>query len=67
MVSEDSQEFGWLSVVHRLNNLGDLDQTISGEMPPMLHHIDDRCKLLKVLSLRRSQGIRPEERDDHIP
>jgi hypothetical protein len=66
MVSEDSQGFGRLPMVHRLSDLCDLDEPGDGEMPSKGHHGDDQCELLEVLSLRRSQRVLPEERNDRV-
>ena len=66
MVSEDSQHLGLLSKVHRLDDLRDLDETRHREMPSELDQLDDFDELSEVLSLRRSQRVRLEERDDHV-
>ena len=65
MVSEDSQDLGWLSVIHRLGDLRDLDDSWHREVPTELHQFDDSSELLEVISLRRSQGMFLEERHDH--
>jgi hypothetical protein len=67
MVSEDSQEFGWLPMIHRLNDLRDLGHPTSGEMRPRIHHADDLGELLKVSSLAGSQWVFPEERNNDVP
>jgi hypothetical protein len=64
MVSEDSQDLGWLSMVHRLCDLRDLDDPRHREMPSEFHQLDDLSELLEVVSLRRSQGMLPEEWND---
>ena len=66
MVSEDSQEFGWLSVVHRLRDLRDLDDAVGGEVPPMAHQVEDPCELLEVASFRSPQRMFTKERDDYV-
>ena len=65
MVSEDSQDLGWLSVVHRLRDLRNLNDSRHGEVPPELHQLDDTSEFLEVVPLRGSQGMLPEERHDH--
>ena len=67
MVSEDSQDLGWLAMIHRLGDTGDLDQTADREMPPVIHQGDDLGELVEVVSLRRSQWVLIEERDDDVP
>ena len=54
MVSEDSQKLGWFSMIHRLSNLGDFNETINGQMPSLVHEIDDRRELVEVCALRGS-------------
>ena len=66
MVSEDSQNLGWFAVIHRLSDLRDLDDSRHCEMPTEMHELDDSCELLEVLSLRRSQWVLLEERDDDV-
>lgn len=51
MVSEDSQEFRWFPMVHRLNDLRNLDQSFKGQVFALLHHLDDRRKLLEIVFL----------------
>ena len=67
MVSEDSHDFRWLPKVHRLCDLGDLDQTADREVSPAIHHGDDFGELGEVVSLRRPQWALLKERDDNIP
>jgi hypothetical protein len=64
MVSEDSQNLGWLPVVHRLLDLRDLDDPGGREMLAHLHQSDDPCELLEVVPLRSPQWVLPEERHD---
>ena len=67
MVSEDSQDFGWLAMVHRLGDTGDLDQTADRKMSPVMHQGNDIGELVEVVSLRRSQWVLLEERDNDVP
>ena len=67
MVSEDSQDLGWLPIIHRLCDLSDLDEAEPRQVSPLTHQVDDLCELLKVFPLQRSQRIFPEERDDNTP
>ena len=67
MVSEDSQDLGWLAMIHRLSDAGDLDQTTDREMPPPIHQDNDLGELVEVMSLRRSQRVLLEERDNAVP
>jgi hypothetical protein len=67
MVSEDSQDFGWLAVIHRLSNLRDLNDARHSEMNATIHEFNNPCKLLEVLPLRRLQRMFLKERDDNVP
>jgi hypothetical protein len=67
MVSEDPQDLGGFPVIHRLGDLGDVHDPRHTQVPADLHELDDPGELLEVVSLRRSQGVLEEERDDHIP
>ena len=67
MVSEDSQDLGWLAMVHRLSDTGDLDQAADREMSPVIHQGNDIGELVEVVSLRRPQWVLIEERDDDVP
>src|ERR1700742_629992 len=67
MVSEDSQHLRWLPMIHRLRDLRDLDETRHLEVPSEIHQLDDLGELGEVLSFRRSQRVRLEEWNDHIP
>ena len=67
MASEDSQDLGWLPVIHRLRNLRDLDDAFHREVSTELHQLDDPSELLVVLPLRSSQWVLPEERNDSDP
>ena len=67
MVSEDSQDLGWLAMIHRLGDTGDLDQTADREVLPVIHQVDDPGELVEVVSLRRSQWVLLEERDYDVP
>jgi hypothetical protein len=66
MASEDSQHLGLLPKVHRLDELRALDETRHREVPSELHQLDDLDELGEVFSLRRSQRVRLEERNDHV-
>ena len=67
MVSEDSQDLGWLPMVHRLGDTGDIDQTADRKMLPLIHQGNDIGELVEVVSLRRPQWVLLEERDYDIP
>ena len=67
MASEDFQRFRWLSEVHRLGDLRDLDETWHREVPAVIHELDDPSELGEVVSLRGSQWILREERNDDVP
>ena len=66
MVSEDSQDLRGFAVIHRLCDFRNLDDAFHREMPPDLHEIDDLCELLEVRSLRCSERIVFEERNDGV-
>lgn len=51
MVSEDSQNFGWFSVIHRLSDLRDLFDPGDRQMLSHLHEFDDPYELLEIISL----------------
>ena len=56
MASEDSDQIGpGLLTVHRLDDFGDLDQTLAGQMRAGRHHLDAQRELLEVTPLRRVQ------------
>ena len=67
MVSEDSQDFGWLAMVHCLGDTGDLDQTADRKMSSVIHQGNDIGELVEVVSLRRPQWVLLKERDDSVP
>ena len=67
MVSEDSQHLGGLPMVHRLDDLRDLDETWHREVPALIHELDDPSELGEVVSLRRPQWVLREERNDDVP
>ena len=67
MVSEDSQHLGWLSVVHGLSDLRDLDDPRHRKMPSEIHQTHYPSELLEVVSLCSSQWVLLEERNDHVP
>lgn len=64
MVSEDSQNLRWFPVVHRLLDFRDLDDPIDRQVSACVHEFDDPYELLEVLSLRSSQWMLQEERND---
>ena len=64
MVSEDSQCLGRFPVIHRLSDLRDLDDPRHRKVPTEFHQFNDSYELLEVLSLRSSQRVFPEERND---
>ena len=66
MASEDSQDLGWLPMVHRLGDLGDRHQPIDGQVAAEPHEPKYLGELGEVVSLRRSQGVRLEERNDDL-
>jgi hypothetical protein len=66
VASEDSASFGWLPVVHRLDNRCDLEETVDAEMATLLHELENLNELLEVLALRCPQRVRLEERDDDL-
>ena len=67
MVSEDSQDVGWLAMIHRLRDLGYLNQAGNREVLALLHETKHRRELLEVLTLRSSQLVLLEERNYHVP
>ena len=66
MVSEDSQDIGWLAPIHRFRDRGDPSDPLDRPMHTQLHQIDDRCELLEVFCFRSSQLVAPEERNDDV-
>ena len=65
MASEDSEQVGpGLLAIHRLRDLHDVGQSLSGEMVASIDELDTLRKLLEVAMLRRMQPMRPEERND---
>jgi hypothetical protein len=67
MVSEDSDQFvPGLLAVHRLSDLGDLNETVPGQMAPVVNHPDDLRELLEVRSFRASERVLLEERNDPL-
>lgn len=67
MVSEDSQEFGRLTVIHRLGDLRDRGDAWHRQVQAQIHQANDLRELLEVVPLRSSQRVLEEERDDHVP
>jgi hypothetical protein len=67
MASEDSDELvPGLLPVHRLRDLGDLDETVEVEVTAGIDQLDAARELLEVLVLRAPHRILPEERDDRL-
>jgi hypothetical protein len=66
MVSEDSQQFGWFAEVHRFGDLRDFDNPLDREVPAEPHQFDDPSELDEVVSLRCSQWVLLEERNDDL-
>ncbi len=67
MASEDSDEFlPGLPPIHRLRDLGDLDQAACRQMPTSEHELHAVRELLEVLLLGSSHRMRPEERNDRL-
>jgi hypothetical protein len=67
MASEDSDELasGLLSI-HRLSDLGDLDQTLWGQMSTTDDQLDASRELLEVTLLRGAQRVPTKERNDRF-
>ena len=67
MASEDSDQFlAGYSPVHRLGDLGDLDQPTGRQVASSGHQLDALSELLEVASLRRQQRVSTEERDHRL-
>jgi hypothetical protein len=67
MASEDSDQLRpRFSVIHGLRDLGDLRQTLLGQMQTTLHHLEHSYELREVRSLRRSKRVEIEERHDGL-
>src|SRR5439155_27133340 len=67
MASEDSDQLlSGFAMVHRLSELGDLDQPFAGQVPIRLHDVHAVCELLEVQSLRGPQRMPTKERNDHF-
>jgi hypothetical protein len=66
MVSEDSQHLGRLSKVHRLDDFRDLNETSHREVRSEFNETTDVDELGEIFSLRGSQRVCFEERDDHV-
>ena len=67
MVSEDSQESGWLPMIHRLSDFRDLGHPTNREMRSRIHQIDDLDELLEVVSFRCPKWVLAEERNNDVP
>ena len=66
MVSEDSQDLRWFSMIHRLCDLRNLNDARHRKVPTEFHQLDDLCELLKILLLRSPQRVLPEEWNDRL-
>lgn len=67
MVSEDSDQLGsGLLAVRCLDDLQEVRQTRAGQVIATGHPLNTVGELLKVRSLRGTQRMLPEERDDHV-
>ena len=68
MASEDSDQIcSGLAAIHRLGDLGDLDEPIRLEMPATLDDLYAVRELLEVLLLRGAHRVPTEERNDRSP
>src|SRR5207249_879481 len=54
-------------MVHRLDNLSDLTESVDRKMHSPIHHFEDPFELKEVLAFRRTKWICFEERNDHFP
>ncbi len=67
MVSEDSDHLGsGFLAVHRLCDLGDLDQTVPGQMSISADQLEAAHELLEVSGFRGPERVLPEEWNDHF-
>ena len=66
MVSEDSQDLRWFSMIHRLRDLRNLNDARHRKVPTEFHQLNDLYELLEVLLLRSSQRVLPEEWNDRL-
>jgi hypothetical protein len=67
MVSEDSDQFVFgLLPVHRLNDLGDLDQAVGAQVSTTLDQLHALRELLEVASFRRPKRELVKERYDRL-
>ena len=57
MVSEDSQDFRWLLMIHRLHYFSDFNQTGFSEVLALLHQTKHLDELREVDSLRSSKLV----------
>ena len=53
-------------MVHRLDDLSDLHETVEVEMTTLLHELENLNELLEVLALRRPKPVCLEERNDDL-
>ncbi len=67
MASEDSdQVMPGFFAIHRLSDLGHLDQPFRTQVPAVGDELDAACELLEVLLLGGAHWVLPEERDDRL-
>jgi hypothetical protein len=67
MASEDSDELvSRFSPIHRLDDLDNLQQTLTGQMATVGDQFDAGRELLKVAPLRRPQRMLLKERNDPL-
>jgi hypothetical protein len=67
MASEDPDQItSGCPPVHRLCDLGDLDETVDVKVPPTGDDLHAERELLEVALLRRTQTMRLEERNDRL-
>ena len=67
MVSEDSDQLmPGLAMIHRLSDLGDLDQTLSSPMSTSTDHLHAQRELLEVTLFRCAKPMLAEERNDRF-
>ena len=64
MASEDSQDLGWFPMIHRLNDLRNLNDAWHRKVPTELHQLDNSAELLEVIPFRSSKWVLLEEWDD---
>jgi len=67
MVSEDSQDLGWLPLIHGLSDLSDLDDARHHQVLTLINETNNLCELVEVFMLRSSQRVLLEEGDNYVP